>query len=305
MGCCISSYASNFSSYGKSLNDIIPDCEKCKEGCNIPTSVENLEEYCLNELNLQTGDVLLFHCTHAFGTYVQVVTGLPWDHVAMIVKLQEKDVATLKALMEKTPLPDKFAGEDIPDEKNVKIEWTEPKAGQLMVFESMGVGSFAYPLQDLVVFRGKLWKYMTVRRLRDKDDNPLNQESHDAIMDFVKEAWAVPYEKSDFAGTMELICPVIKGSPKMRAKDKAGENLDNIFCSELVTEALQRANILPEETLNSNEILPHMYSPGLIIDKYIEKENIYKLGKLELLIAPQTSLSENISSIRTRSVDET
>jgi hypothetical protein len=68
---------------------------------------------------------------------------------------------------------------------------------------------------------------------------------------------------------------------------------DNLFCSELITEAYQAAGILPEETLNSNEILPSMYAPGKVIVKSLEQESHgFKLGPAEIFKAPSTPLSK-------------
>jgi hypothetical protein len=69
--------------------------------------------------------------------------------------------------------------------------------------------------------------------------------------------------------------------------------LDNLFCSELITEAYHAAGT--EETLNSNEILPSMYAPGKVIDKYLEQESHgFKLGPAEIFKAPSTPLSKAV-----------
>lgn len=68
---------------------------------------------------------------------------------------------------------------------------------------------------------------------------------------------------------------------------------DNLFCSELITEAYHAAGT--EETLNSNEILPSMYAPGKVIDKYLDRESHgFKLGPAEIFKAPSTPLSKAV-----------
>jgi len=63
------------------------------------------------------------------------------------------------------------------------------------------------------------------------------------------------------------------------------------FCSELITEAYQAVGILPEETLNSNEILPGMFAPGKTVDKYLKVQSHgYQLGEIEIFKAPKTPL---------------
>ena len=71
------------------------------------------------------------------------------------------------------------------------------------------------------------------------------------------EFWARPYEQGR-AGMFELARPMFHRDPAKKRhtlRDKKQEALDNLFCSELITEAMQAAELLPEDVLNSNEIL--------------------------------------------------
>ena len=61
----------------------------------------------------------------------------------------------------------------------------------------------------------------------------------------------------------------------MKKKDKTDENLETIFCSELVAEGFQRMRIIPNCVLNSNEVMPSAFSKGQnVIDRLMLHESI-------------------------------
>lgn len=139
------------------------------------------------------------------------------------------------------------------------MTWPEPgEEGPVEVMEAMGGGAFAYPFTAHVITRGDFCKYSAVRRLRhSQTGKPLSDIKRKQLEQFVQEYWARPYE-SGRAGMFELARPMFHRNPARKKnilRDKKQEALDNLFCSELIPEALQAAELLPEETLNSNEIL--------------------------------------------------
>lgn len=164
------------------------------------------------------------------------------------------------------------------------------------VFEALGGGVFSYPFVAHQIFRGTFIKYACVRKLRDASGKPLGMEAREKLEKLVvKEFWARAYE-SGKAGMLELARPIFHHNPRVdKKRNNTREMLDNLFCSELITEAYQAAGILPEETLNSNEILPSMYAPGKVIDKYLDRESHgFKLGPAEIFKAPSTPLSKAV-----------
>ncbi|KAL3925040.1 MAG: hypothetical protein SGARI_005921 [Bacillariaceae sp.] len=245
---------------------------------------------------LQTGDILIMHCTHTFGKIAQLFTLSTWDHVAMVVRLPTDDENALKAriaLIQKSPQP---VSETMP--------WPNPgEEGPVEIFEAMGGGAFSYPFTAHVITRGDFCKYSAVRRLTNKDGEPLDDDRKKKIEEFVQEFWARPYEQGR-AGMFELARPMFHRSPakkRHRLRDKKQEALDNLFCSELITEAMQAAELLPEDNLNSNEILPGMFAPGKAIDKYLaDEDHGYALGEVEVFKAPQTPLHEAVTERRAK-----
>jgi len=110
------------------------------------------------------------------------------------------------------------------------------------------------------------------------------------------EGVARPYETGK-AGMFELARPIFRHNPRVdKKRDKSKEMLDNLFCSELITEAYQAAGLLPEETLNSNEILPCMFGPDTkVVDRYLEREEHgYRLGPIQIYKAPDKPLHDAI-----------
>lgn len=229
------------------------------------------------------------HCTHSFGKLAQLGTFSPWDHVAMVVKCAQEDVPARIQLIGKKPQP---ASHTMP--------WPQPGMERTEVFEAMGGGVFSYPFTAHAICRGKFCKYTAVRRLRNKKGEPLSKEQQRKIEEFVQEFWGRPYEQGN-AGMMELARPVMRmRNPNVHKKrDKSLEQLDKLFCSELITKAYQAAGILPEETLNSNEILPSMFAPGKAVDKYLAvQDHGFRLGEVEVFKAPHTPLNTAILNKR-------
>ena len=98
--------------------------------------------------------------------------------------------------------------------------------------------------------------------------------------------WARPYEtrKLELAKAMVTSSSVSGNS----AKDKDDENLEHIFCSELVTELFQVANLLPEKSLNSNDLLPSAFMEGGTVDRLLVKPASLG-GKCRLIKRPATN----------------
>jgi hypothetical protein len=279
--------ACNWTSYFRDNDAIVPAVEKYKDPHH--KNPKTLEELTAFGSTLETGDCLLMHCTHDFGKLAQLGTFSPWDHVAMIVKCQESDVPARLALIQGKPQP-----------PSSTLPWPKPGEERVEVFEAMGGGVFSYPFTAHAIARGQFCKYVAVRRLRNKQGEPLTKEQQAKIERFVQEFWGRPYEQGN-KGMLELARPVFRmRNPSVHKKrDKSLEALEHLFCSELITEAYQAAGILPEETLNSNEILPSMFAPGKAIDKYLAvQDHGYRLGEVEVYKAPATPLHKAIMDKR-------
>jgi hypothetical protein len=100
----------------------------------------------------------------------------------------------------------------------------------------------------------------------------------------------------------EVFRALVADEPENVTKNKDDENLDAIFCSELVAEAYQRAGVLPENKLNSNEVLPSMFAHGGAIDRIMARDggSVSLGGKERLLFAPASEMSEWILHQRAR-----
>jgi len=281
----------NWTSYFRGDEEKVPSVEKYKDDFSSNpqkdshSNPKTLEELTAFGETLHTGDILIMHCTHDFGKLAQLGTMSPWDHVGMVIKCAPQDEAARNKLVaEKPPTPSHV------------MPWPKPAVERTEVLEAMGGGVFSYPFTTHAICRGNTFKYIAVRRLRNKAGEPLSEEQQRKVEAFVQEFWGRPYEQGN-AGYMELARPVLRmRNPNVHQKrDKSLEQLDHVFCSELITEALQRAEILPEETLNSNEILPSMFAPGQAVDKYLEvAEHGYRLGEVEVYKAPKTPLNTAI-----------
>ncbi|CAB9514568.1 Orthopoxvirus protein of unknown function (DUF830) [Seminavis robusta] len=289
MGCQHSK--ANFTSFGRADDEAVPALEEAMKNMTPPESLEELKVF---GEGLQTGDILLMHCTHTFGKLAQLMTYNVWDHVAMIVRLDDDSDITQKriALIQAKPQP-----------KSSTLDWPLPGSpgyGNVEVFEAMGGGVFSYPFVEHAIARGKFCKYTCVRRLRDAQGQPLSSDRRAKIEQFVQDMWGRPYEDSGVAGMSELARPIVKGAPnKSKKANKDQEALDRLFCSELIAEAYQRAGLLPEESLNSNDILPAHFAPEQCIDTYLKAETHgYTLSDVEIFKGPTTKLTKVINDRR-------
>ena len=61
---------------------------------------------------------------------------------------------------------------------------------------------------------------------------------------------------------MELVKAIVKDDPGDAFVNKDDETLETMFCAEHTAERYQRAGMLTEKTLNSNEVLPSMFDVG-------------------------------------------
>ena len=295
--------ALNWTSFFRKDDARVPAVEKFKGETWDATSPKTLEELqSFGDEHLETGDCLIMHCTHRFGKIAQLMTGSPWDHVAMVVRCPTDDEHAMQAriaLIQKAPQP-----------ISATMPWPKPgELGPVEVFEAMGGGAFSYPFTAHAICRGRFCKYTAVRRLRNAKGEPLDGEAKQKIEEFVQSYWGRPYEEGR-AGMFELARPIFKRNPRVHKKrDKSQETLDNLFCSELIAEAYQAAGILPEETLNSNEILPSMFAPGKAVDKYLKVQSHgYTLGEVEIFKAPKshihTAILDRRAELKSKLVQE-
>ena len=243
---------------------------------------------------LATGDVLLVKATHTLGRIIQLGDWTDWDHVAMVVRQRGDGVDARRRLNEAKPMDADMYGDDVPD--GLVMFWPDFAAGQLQLLEATKAGAFSYPLQELLQMRGKKYSHVALRKL----DPPLSDEQCAKVEAFVSEIWARPYDLPT-ANLKEVLKALVFDDPGDAVKDKEDEGMEKFFCSELVAEALQQAGVLPERTLNSNEILPSMFAHGGAVDRILAKEGRHTLGGREkLLYAPQSEFSEFVHEGRDR-----
>lgn len=305
MGSCLSL---NYTSYGRDDNEPVPSVEKLRNLEKDPKigSLEELKTF--GEDTLETGDILICHCTHAFGKLAQVGTFSVWDHVSLVVRLPPaENMEGRIQLVQNKPIPTIFSGNDVP-EGAPPMQWTPPstdRAGKVEVFEAMGCGVYSYDWVDWAIARGNCNKYVAVRRLNNTKTGQrgLSDDQKAKLEAFVREFWAREYEDSGLKGMSELVAPIVSRAPSKsmhKARDKSKEALDRLFCSELVAEAYQHIGLLPERTLNSNEILPSMFGPGKTLDKYMaDQSHGFKLSEPEIYKAPKSPLTTAIMQRRT------
>lgn len=250
---------------------------------------EGAEEVRRQVDELRTGDVLLVKSTHAAGRLIQLGDWTHWDHVAMVVRQRGEDVATRTERNAEKPLPYEMHGEDVPE--RVGMFWSEFAAQQLQILEATKAGSYCYPFQELLECRGPKYSHVAVRKL----EPPLTDEQCAKVEAFVQEVWGRPYDIVGNVGEfLTGLKAILSDDPGDALKNKGDEDLAKLFCSELVAEALQRAEILPEATLNSNEVLPSMFARGGAIDRILaEQGGHYSYGgKERMLSAPQSEYYE-------------
>jgi len=287
---------------------VLSCCVKCgslcagkytSAGCPNNTPVRVIEELPVRraqsieaeEADLVTGDIILVHCTHEFGKMAQILDHTCWDHVAMIVRTDEAAVALRIKDIASKPLPTDVA-EYTAEASGVhskyqdpQMSYSAPKAGGVELLEAVGVGTFSYPLEECLVARGFKYKYTMIRKLihGPTGRRGLDAEATAKVHEAVSLLWGRPYEKN----IMESLGAILRGGDPAQGRhvDKSKEALDSIFCSELVAEIYQRAGLLKEEDLNSNEVLPRMFQPGGAIDDRLSGTE-YRLGSELLLVGP-------------------
>lgn len=232
---------------------------------------------------LRTGDILLVHGSHAFGAAVRVVDqGACWDHVAVVVKAPEDAVALAERSerLKTSPLPSRSVG-----------SFSVPVPGQLQILEATGDGTFAYPFLELLKERGDRYKYVGIRRLNP----PLGPEACAKVeRHLMNTLWGRPYEKN----LAELIGCVTKrhsgdNETNIGEREGEGEDLSSIFCSELVAEVYQAAGLLPEQSLNSNDLAPSAFVHGGAVDTLLVG-NASLGGPAVLLKAPEDEFDATV-----------
>lgn len=242
--------------------------------------------------NLRTGDVILCHCDHTFGKLTQWADWTSWDHVAMAVRMSDDPNVVqerLNVMKEKGEFPKGMYGKGF---ENIEFNYTRPEPGQIQLLDAAGEGTFCYPLKERLVNRGEMYQYVGVRKL----DPPLTEEECAKVEKFVQEAWATPYETN----FMEMLKPILRKRVNIKKKNKQNETLQNLFCSELTAEALQKSGALTEEYLNSNEVVPSMFNHGGPIDKLMAMQGTHSLGGLpQIIVSPGSKICLENEKIRT------
>ena len=239
------------------------------------------------EQHLDSGDILLRHSPSIVGIGTQLVDNSWWDHISMVVVQRGERPSSIPT----APLPP-WAPEG--------FQWEPFHDGQLQLFEANQVGCYAYPFGQFVRLFKRKHQLVLARRLQGVNDNDLQNNKHysasvdldvqraneynmerqrlddtqrDSLESFVREVQGRPYEKNIVS---ELLSLIITHPPDLEiVKNKSDENLESIFCSELVAEAFQRIHVIPNCVLNSNEVMPSAFSSGAnVIDRLVLHESI-------------------------------
>ena len=170
--------------------------------------------------DLHTGDIVLFSGNRAISTVIRLSTMSRWSHVGMVVRLEDQDfVSVWESTKRGTGLPDLDSGQI---RKGVQLT----------------------PLRDRVrTYPGRV----SVRQLKEAN---LEAEDYEELWRLRKELGDRPYEKD----RLELIKAAYDGPFGQNAED-----LDSIFCSELVAEAYQSLGLLAESK-PSNEYVSADFS---------------------------------------------
>jgi hypothetical protein len=254
--------------------------------------IEHVKPTHFLEHHVDSGDILLRHTPTIVGIGTQLVDNTWWDHISMIVVQRGERPQSMPI----APLPP-WAPEG--------FEWEPFHDGQLQLFEANQIGCYTYPLgQFLRLFKRK-HQLLLLRRLQGVNDHVLLKDEHgiqnvgikdedvmiakankynnersrlndnqrDMLESYVREIQGRPYEKNVLS---ELLSLIITHPPDLSViKDKTDENLETIFCSELVAEGFQRMRIIPNCVLNSNEVMPSAFSKGQnVIDRLMLHESI-------------------------------
>ena len=167
---------------------------------------------------LKTGDLVLFSGKGAVSRLIQRVTGGPWSHVGLVVRVKELDDAVM--LWESTTLT------TLPD-----VDVGRPIRGVQLVSLSQRLDSYAGDV--------------AIRQLHC----PLTFGQRDALAALRHRLARRPYEQRQ----LELL----RSALDTFGRDNR-EDLSSTFCSELVAEAYQAMGLLPEvpKGLPSNEYTP-------------------------------------------------
>ena len=219
------------------------------------------------------------------GIGTQLLDNSWWDHISMVVVQRGERPSSIPI----APLPP-WAPEG--------FQWEPFHDGQLQLFEANQVGCYAYPFGQFVRLFKRKHQLVLARRLQGVNDsnlqsnkdyttsvdldmqraNEYNMErqrlddtQRDLLESFVREVQGRPYEKNIVS---ELLSLIITHPPDLEVvKNKSDENLESIFCSELVAEAFQRIHVIPNCVLNSNEVMPSAFSSGAnVIDRLVLHE---------------------------------
>lgn len=259
-------------------------------------NIERISSKNFLEQHLDSGDILLRHSPTIVGIGTQLVDNTWWDHISMIIVQRGKRPSSMPTPPVPPWAPDGF-------------EWEPFHDGQMQLFEANQIGCYTYPLgQFLRLFKRKN-QLLLARRLQGVDDHLLIQEhktdqqnssmstkdiekrrlynamkyisersrlndnQRDVLESYVREIQGRPYERNVLS---ELLSLIITHPPDLSImKDKSDENLETIFCSELVAEGYQRMGLIPNCVLNSNEVMPSAFAKGQnVIDSLMLHESI-------------------------------
>ena len=239
------------------------------------------------EQHLDSGDILLRHSPSIVGIGTQLVDNSWWDHISMVI-------------VQRGERPSSIPTAPLPPWAPQGFQWEPFHDGQLQLFEANQIGCYAYPFGQFVRLFKRKHQLILARRLQGVSDGTLqNNEDYDisaelnmqsankynrerqrldetqrdSLESFVREVQGRPYEKNILS---ELLPLIITQPPDIEVvKDKSEENLESIFCSELVAEAFQRIHVIPDCVLNSNEVMPSAFSRGAhVIDRLLLHERI-------------------------------
>jgi len=222
--------------------------------------------------SLNTGDVLIYR-TKDLGAYFNMcVQHRPASHVGLVVRGHPEVLAPL--------FPDDYRTEPLSEASGSK---EDRSTASLCVFEAVprrGVSLF--PLKDRLARTASTISGLSVRRRRGPDIAPKQQAQ---LEGFMREVRGRRLEVASTHMAKALFCGY-------RPNHKH-EDWSRFFCSELVAEGLQQLEVLREDGLNSNDVLPRNFltSAALLRSQVI---NGHSYGDEEHLIGEGSTHSREM-----------
>ena len=209
----------------------------------------NKLDYTLIGPKLRPGDLVIFRSNTFGGALIRLAGQTPWSHIAIVFRAQQGNVDAL--LLESST-----NGASLRDEKDGLVH---KGVEVLKVREKAFCGSYTR---------------VAFRRLH----TPFTEAQVAKLEAFYEEVSGRVFEE----GKLELLRAQWDGAFGANKQD-----LEQLFCSELVAEALRRCRVIGEGGQPSNEFVPKEFAEGTLSDLYGEMEEL----DMEFTTSPSMRLS--------------